>query len=81
MKRQLQISFSNLEEFETTFQVNVLEKDKRYKFLIIQSDIQELSQNINNTIERKMEELAEKRDALGHQLKKILKDKLELHEK
>ena len=80
MKRQLQISFSNLEEFETTFQVNVLEKDKRYKFLIFQSDIQELSQNINNTIERKMEELAEKRDALGHQLKTILKDKLELHE-
>eukprot|EP00090_Calanus_glacialis_P006939 TRINITY_DN15420_c0_g1_i1.p1 TRINITY_DN15420_c0_g1~~TRINITY_DN15420_c0_g1_i1.p1 ORF type:complete len:649 (-),score=159.41 TRINITY_DN15420_c0_g1_i1:13-1755(-) len=64
MKRQLQISFSNLEEFETTFQ----------------ADIQELSQNINNTIERKMEELTEKKDALGQQLKKILKDKLELHE-
>ena len=80
MKRQLQISFSNLEEFETTFQVTKLEKIKGYKLFIFQADIQELSQNINNTIERKMEELTEKRDALGQQLKKILKDKLELHE-
>jgi hypothetical protein len=28
MKRQLQISFSNLEKFETTFQVKKIEKDK-----------------------------------------------------
>jgi len=65
MKRQLQAGFSSLEDLETEFK----------------NEIQELSKNIQYTIEKKIEDLVKKREGLGQQIKEILDNKLKNHEK
>ena len=49
--------------------------------LNFKNDIQEISQNLHNSIEKSIDDLIKKRDTLGKQLNKILTDKLEIHEK
>jgi len=65
MRRQLQTSFSNMEDFEAEFR----------------NEVQELSKTIQNTIEKKMKELTKKKGVLEEQLKNILEEKLESNER
>ena len=50
-------------------------------FLLSQNDIQDISQAMNDSIEKRIDELMKKRDALSEQLNMILKNKLEIHNK